>query len=110
VDCQPRRERGAEVQAFDVAFFEATTLSEEWVRELAEMLELPHPILSDAGKQVASAYGVFGGGRAAVARWTFYIGLDGRILFVDRNVTADGHGEDVPARLRQLGFSPRPTR
>ena len=94
------------MQAFDVAFFEATVLSEEWTRELAGMLELPHPILSDPGKHVATAYGVLGGGRAAVARWTFYIGIDGRILHIDRNVTADGHGEEVPARLRLLGFSP----
>jgi peroxiredoxin Q/BCP len=93
-----------------VAFFEATVLSEEWTRELADMLDLPHPILSDSGKQVATVYGVLGGGRAAVARWTFYIGLDGRILYVDRNVTADGHGEEVPARLKLLGFSPRPGR
>jgi thioredoxin-dependent peroxiredoxin len=110
VDCQPRRERGAEVQAFDVAFFEATTLSEDWTRELAEMLELPHPILTDPGKRMALAYGVLGAGRAAVARWTFYIGIDGRILFIDRNVTADGHGEEVPARLRLLGFAPRTAR
>jgi thioredoxin-dependent peroxiredoxin len=93
-----------------VAFFEATTLSEDWTRDLADMLELPHPILSDSGRQVATAYGVLGAGRAAVARWTFYIGIDGRILFIDRNVTADGHGEEVPARLRLLGFAPRPAR
>ena len=110
MDCQPRRERGAEVQAFDVAFFEATTLSEEWARDLAEMLDLPHPILSDPDKRVAAAYGVLGGGRAAVARWTFYIGIDGRILYIDKNVTADGHGEEVPARLRLLGFTPRTAR
>ncbi len=98
------------MQAFDVAFFEATTLPEDWSRELADMLELPHPILSDPNRQVATAYGVVGGGRAAVARWTFYIGLDGRILFIDRNVTADGHGEEVPARLKRLGISPRRAR
>ena len=74
------------------------------------MLDLPHPILSDPDNRVAAAYGVLGGGRAAVARWTFYIGLDGRILFIDRSVTADGHGEEVPARLKQLGFAPRATR
>ena len=74
------------------------------------MLDLPHPILSDPNRQVATAYGVLDAGRAAAARWTFYIGLDGRILFIDRDVTADGHGEEVPARLRQLGFAPRATR
>jgi peroxiredoxin Q/BCP len=98
------------VKALDVAFFEASVFSEEYNRELAEMLDLPHPILSDPGKQVATAYGVLAGGRAAPARWTFYIGLDGRILYIDRNVTADGHGEEVPARLKLLGFTPRAER
>ena len=98
------------MQAFDVAFFEASVLSEEWNRDLAEMLDLPHPVLSDPGRQVAAAYGVLAGSRPAAARWTFYIGLDGRILYIDKNVTADGHGEEVPARLKLLGFSPRPAR
>jgi len=75
--------------------------------EVAALLELPHPILSDPGKKAASAYGVLAGGRATAARWTFYIGIDGRILYVDRLVTADGHGEEVPARLERLGISRR---
>jgi peroxiredoxin Q/BCP len=95
------------VQAFDVAFFEASVFAEDYSRELADMLELPHPILSDPGRRVAAAYGVLAGNRVAPARWTFYIGLDGRILYIDKNVTADGHGEEVPARLQLLGFSPR---
>jgi len=74
------------------------------------MLDLPNPILSDPGRRVAAAYGVLVGGRPTAARWTFYIGLDGHILHIDRNVTADGHGEEVPARLKLLGFAPRPAR
>ncbi len=81
--------------------------SAERNREMAEALELEHPILSDPGKQVAEAYGVLAGGRRTAARWTFYIGADGRILYIDKAVIADGHGEDVPARLDALGIPRR---
>ena len=90
-----------------MAFFEASVDTEARNREVAEVLELEHPILSDPGKRVAEAYGVLAGGRRAAARWTFYIGVDGRILYIDRAVIADGHGEDVPARLEALGISRR---
>jgi peroxiredoxin Q/BCP len=87
-----------------VAFFEASVDSVDRNREVAELLDLEHPILSDPGKQAAEAYGVLAGGRRTAARWTFYIGVDGRILYIDKAVIADGHGEDVPARLEALGI------
>jgi peroxiredoxin Q/BCP len=90
-----------------VAFFEASVDSVDRNREIAEVLDLEHPILSDPEKKAAEAYGVLTGGRRTAARWTFYIGADGRILFVDKAVVADGHGEDVPARLEALGISRR---
>jgi thioredoxin-dependent peroxiredoxin len=96
-----------ELAAYDVAFFEASVDSEERNRDVAEALELEHPILSDPGKQVADAYGVLVGGRRTAARWTFYIGADGRILYIDKAVIADGHGEEVPARLEALGIRRR---
>lgn len=90
-----------------MAFFEASVDPEEQNGELAAILDLPHPILSDPRKEAARRYGVLAGGRATAARWTFYIGIDGRILFIDRLVTADGHGEEVPARLDALGIPRR---
>lgn len=105
-ECQPPREGGNLLDEFDVAFFEASVDPAEKNEELAALLELPHPILSDPGKQVAAAYGVLTS-RGTATRWTFYIGIDGRILYIDRLVTADGHGEEVPARLEALGFSRR---
>ena len=86
-----------------MAFFEASVDTEARNREVAEALDLEHPILSDPGKRVAEAFGVLAGGRRTAARWTFYIGVDGRILYIDRAVIADGHGEEVPARLDALG-------
>ena len=96
------------LKAYDVAFFEASVDTPDTNARLAEVLDLPHPILSDPGRRVAQAYGVLPGGRKTALRWTFYIGVDGRILDIDRAVLADGHGEDVPARLEALGFRPRP--
>jgi peroxiredoxin Q/BCP len=96
-----------ELALYDVAFFEASVDTPERNRDVAEALDLEHPILSDPGKQVAEAYGVLAGGRRAAARLTVYIGADGRIMHIDRAVIADGHGEDVPARLAALGIPRR---
>ena len=87
-----------------MAFFEASVDSVDRNREVAEALELEHPILSDPDRTVAEAFGVLAGGRRAAARWTYYIGADGRVLYIDKAVVADGHGEDVPARLEALGI------
>jgi peroxiredoxin Q/BCP len=62
------------------------------------------PILSDPGKAAAGAYGVLGpSGRAR--RWTFYIGADGRILYIEKaggaTQTANA-GETMAAKLEEL--------
>jgi peroxiredoxin Q/BCP len=36
-------------------------------------------------------------------RWTFYIGKDGHILYIDRKVRAATAGQDVAAKLKELG-------
>lgn len=95
------------MQRFDVAFFEASVDSVDTNRRLAELLNLRHPILSDPDRGVARTYGVLAGGRRSALRWTFYIGTDGRILYVDKAVVPDGHGEEVPARLIALGIPRR---
>jgi len=40
-------------------------------------------------------------------RWTFYIGKDGRILFVDKEVKVDTAGGDIAAKLAELGVTRR---
>ena len=37
-------------------------------------------------------------------RWTFYIGKDGKILFVDKAVKVDTAGADIAAKLAELVF------
>jgi peroxiredoxin Q/BCP len=38
------------------------------------------------------------------SRWTFYIGANGNILYIDKKVNAASHGEEVAARLKALGI------
>ena len=54
-------------------------------------------------KKVAEAYGVVGGGGSYATRHTIYIGKDGKILFVDRSVKPPTAGQDMAARLGELG-------
>ena len=37
------------------------------------------------------------------ARHTFYVGVDGKILFVDNHVKTDTAGDDLVERLQALG-------
>jgi thioredoxin-dependent peroxiredoxin len=44
------------------------------------------------------------------ARWTFYIGLDGRILHIDKRVNPVTHGKVIAAKLAELGVPRRRSR
>lgn len=87
----------------NVVLFAASTDDAETNRRFAESLSLNYPILSDPGKAVAKAYGVVGPLLPWASRWTFYIGPDGRILHVDRDVSTRTAGADIVARLAALG-------
>jgi peroxiredoxin Q/BCP len=82
-------------------YFAASVDSVETNAQFAESLGLDYPILSDPTKRVAAAYGVLAPSGFA-SRWTFYIGNDGRILDIDKKVSARSHGTDVVARLTSL--------
>jgi peroxiredoxin Q/BCP len=73
-------------------------------KRFAEQEGADFPILSDPGKEVATAYGVLGpSGRAN--RWTFYIGGDDKLLFVDKGggVTQTRNaGDTLTAKLEEL--------
>ncbi len=85
----------------DVSYFAASVDPVEVNTKFAASLGLSYPILSDPGKQVARAYGVLAPSGYA-SRWTFYIGADGRILDIDKKVSAASHGRDIVAKLTQL--------
>jgi peroxiredoxin Q/BCP len=88
-----------------VAYFTASCDTAETNKKFAESIEADYPILSDPSGDTAKAYGVYNVERKFATRWTFYIGKDGRILFIDKEVKPGSHGEDIAARLQELGVA-----
>jgi peroxiredoxin Q/BCP len=68
--------------------------------------DLPYPLLADADKKVANAFGVikeknmYGKKVKGIARTTFVIGPEGKIAKVFENVKPDGHAEEVLAAVK----------
>jgi peroxiredoxin Q/BCP len=91
------------IRKFDVAYFMASVDTPEDNKGFAEKEHADFPILSDPGKQIATAYGVLAPGKNFPSRHTFYIGPDGTILFVDRDVKPQSAGDAVVAKLQELG-------
>lgn len=75
------------------------------IKAFAESLAADYPILADADKKVAQAYGVVTAERPFPQRWTFYIGTDGTILHIDKAVKPGTHGADIVAKLKELGVA-----
>ena len=68
--------------------------------------DLPYTLLADADKKVAKAFGVikdksmYGKIFKGIARTTFVIGPEGKIVKVFENVKPDGHAEEVLAAVK----------
>jgi len=90
-----------------VAYFAASTDDVETNTRFAESLALDYPILSSTDMKAANAYGVLTENGRYAARHTVYIGADGKLLFIDRDVNPATAGEDVVGNLVKLGFPKR---
>jgi peroxiredoxin Q/BCP len=90
-----------------VAYFSASVDTPETNRAFAQSLGVDYPLLSDPSRTVASAYGVVDPDQPFASRWTFYIGADGRIAYIDKHVRPGTHGEAIAAKLAELGVSRR---
>jgi peroxiredoxin Q/BCP len=106
-ECQSMRDNGQAIREFSVAYFAASCDTPEINKKFAGSLALDYPILSDPDRDVAKAYGVVDQERKNPARWTFYIGLDGKILAIDKQVMTGQHGRDIAAKLQELGVPKR---
>jgi peroxiredoxin Q/BCP len=85
----------------NIAFAKATSV--KLGENMVEKKEADFPILSDPSKQTATAYGVLSE-RGVANRWTFYIGLDGKILAIDKAVKPETSAQDMAAKLKELGI------
>ena len=76
-------------------------------KAFAQSLGVDYPLLSDPTRAVATAYGVVDDDQPFASRWTFFIGLDGRILHIDKQVSPATHGKMITAKLAELGVRRR---
>jgi peroxiredoxin Q/BCP len=88
-------------------YFAASVDKPEDNEKFAQQLGVDFPLLSDPSRRVAKAYGVVKDERSYATRCTFYIGTDGKILYIDRQVNPGSHGQDIAAKLAELGVSRR---
>ena len=119
LECKSLAEHGDMIRAYDVTYFMASTdpleknvefakaksvtLGQGANARVVEKQEADFPILSDPTKETARAYGVLNEQNGMAARWTFYIGKDGKILEIDKAVKPQTSAEDMAAKLKELG-------
>jgi len=105
IECKSLAEHGDMIKQYQVTYFMISVDPQDGDKgnkAFAQKYEADFPILSDPDKTVARSYGVLSA-TGFPHRWTFYIGKDGRILDVDKNVHPNSHGPDIAKRLAVLG-------
>ena len=123
LECKSLAEHGDLIRAYDVTYFMASTdpleknvefakaksvtLGQGANARVVEKKEADFPILSDPTKDTARAYGVLNEQNGMATRWTFYIGKDGKILAIDKDVSkrVQTSAEDMAAKLGELGVA-----
>lgn len=106
IQCQAMGASALAIRAFEARHYGISVDTAETVRDFAASLGVDYPILSDPDGSVARAYGVLGP-TGFPSRTTFFIGVDGRILHIDRQVSPASHGQDIVRRLSELGTPQR---
>jgi thioredoxin-dependent peroxiredoxin len=104
IECKSLAENGHLLREFDVQYFMASVDPIDRNTRFAADTGADFPLLSDEDKHAAEAYGVLNEFGVA-SRHTFYIGADGTILAIDRNVRPSTAAEDMAATLAELGVT-----
>lgn len=102
-ECKAFTSSGETIKKFDVAYFMASVDDAETNKKFAEQEQANFPMLSDPERKVSDAYGVTDGTQKFARRWTFYIGGDGKILYIEKAVKTATAGADLAAKLEELG-------
>jgi peroxiredoxin Q/BCP len=101
IECKSLSENGHLLKKFTVTYFMVSVDPIEKNIGFAQQQEADFPLLSDPTKKTAQHYGVLRESGTA-ARHTFYIGRDGKILAIDRNVKPATSAEDMATKLAEL--------
>ena len=102
VECKSLANKGHLIRKYDVAYFMASVDSVEDNTGFAKETRANFPLLSDPSKETAKAYGVLME-QGYADRQTFYIGIDGTILKIDKAIKPETSAEDMVANLEALG-------
>ena len=104
IECKSLAEKGHLIREYDVRYFMASVDPLEDATGFAREQQADFPLLADPDKTAAKAYGVLHP-MGYARRETFYIGKDGRILAIDREVEPATSAEDIAATLERLGVA-----
>jgi thioredoxin-dependent peroxiredoxin len=107
IECKSLAEHGDLIEQYDVTYFMASVDPLDKNKGFAEEQHADFPLLSDPTKATAKAYGVLNV-MGIASRQTFFIGADGKVLAIDRNVNPATAAEDIAARLGELNTPKRP--
>jgi peroxiredoxin Q/BCP len=110
IECKSLAEHGDMIRKYDVTYFMVSvdpldaTSDNKGNKAFADAMHADFPLLSDPTKEIAKAYGVLNEQRGFANRWTFYIGKDGKIQAIDRDVQTRlaTSAEDMAAKLGEL--------
>jgi len=109
-ECRLFAERRDVFANLPVAYFTVSVDTPSENKKFADSLHVNYPILSDPDRKTALAYGVVSSRQDFARRWTFIIGLDGKILHIDKNVKVESHANDVAAWIKDyLKGNPMPS-
>ena len=106
IECKSLAEKGHLIKGYQATYFMASVDPLEDNTKFGAEYKADFPLLSDPTKKTAEAYGVLNA-RGMANRWTFYIGKDGKIQFIDKAVKPPTSAEDMAAKLGELGTAKR---
>ncbi|NQZ06353.1 MAG: peroxiredoxin [Algicola sp.] len=104
IECKSLADNGHLIKKFDVTYFMASVDPIDKNRGFAKKHKDDIPLLSDPDKTTAKKYDIlslFG----VAKRVTFYINVDGKISYIDEDVTPKSSAEDMAANLERLGVA-----
>ncbi|WP_078083478.1 peroxiredoxin [Microbulbifer mangrovi] len=102
IECKSLAENGHLIREYDVAYFMASTDEVEDNAKFAAEQKADFPLLSDPTGDVAAAYDVKMPVLNMAKRVTIYIGKDGKVLKIDRDIKPATSAQDMAATLGQL--------
>lgn len=101
IECKSLAENGHLIRRYDVSYFMASVDPLEDNKGFAKEQKADFPLLSDTSQEVAKAYEVMSV-LGFAKRHTFYIGKEGNILAIDRDVNPETSAQDMAAMLGKL--------